>query len=68
MMQAENERTNERTISYFDEEELNEHIDAVSVPGDFWNVFRDGRLVYCRIFPGPGHPLLEPPFYSRNRS
>ena len=46
MYQAINERTDERTEMFWEEDELLSHLSAVSTPEDFWDVLSDGRLAY----------------------
>ena len=46
MYQAINERNDERTGVFWSEKDLIEHLDSVSVDGDFWDVMKDGRLAY----------------------
>ena len=46
MYQGFNEKTEEMTPSFMSEDELLNHIDNVSIAGDFWDVMRDGRIEY----------------------
>ena len=46
MYQAVNERNDERTEMFWDREELEECLERVSQPGDFWDVLINGRLEY----------------------
>lgn len=46
MYQAVNERTGERTEMFWSEDELMEYLESVSVKGDFWDVYYDGRLAF----------------------
>lgn len=45
MYQGVNERTGERTVSCFDEEDLIEILESTD-SGDLWDVYRDGRLAF----------------------
>jgi hypothetical protein len=46
MYQAVNERNGERTEMFWEREELDEHLERVSQPGDLWDVLINGRLEY----------------------
>jgi hypothetical protein len=46
MYQAVNERNDERTEMFWSEEELEEYLNRVSQPGDFWDVLVNGRIEY----------------------
>lgn len=46
MYQAVNERNDERTQVFWNREELEEHLEQISTPEDFWDVLVDGRLQF----------------------
>ena len=46
MYQAVNERNDERTEMFWDSDELEEYLERVSQPEDFWDVLINGRLEY----------------------
>ena len=57
MYQAINEKTDERTEMFWSEDDLIEHLEAVSVPGDFWDVIAGGRLAYYYSLTNPTRKL-----------
>ena len=48
MFYAENEKDGSRTEMFFEEDDLLDYLGAVSVPGDFWDVYgnRGNGILY----------------------
>lgn len=44
MYSARSEVTGETVTCFFNEDDLCDHLEEISVEGDFWDLYRDGRM------------------------